>query len=299
VSTAATPVVSASVRRLSAEASALRERFPPRPIQQTWPVTSHDRRAVLARLLAPPFRLASPGGQHQRRFGLIRIVEWLQAQPGRTWQERWIASGAGADGRADWRRLPLQWLRSTGRIAADNTTAHKTLGAGLLVLICADVIRPDIAWLLTTASPQNLAAEMARVRDPDGFAQLHALSQTSTAGAITARGALARIAFIMAAKGGTVRDITVGDSLELVEISAAECDQYGRGGKGPYFYQLLHAMGYTPPRRRPPCGCSARCIKASSHPPNSSTGTTWPAGPSATCSSTTYANGNPESTSPR
>jgi hypothetical protein len=99
---------------------------------------------------------------------------------------------------------------------------------------------------VTTASPQNLAAEMARVRDPNGFTKLHALSKTSATGDVTARGALARVAFITAGKGGTARDITVRDSLELVEISAVECDQYGRGGKGPYFYQLLHAMGVYP-----------------------------------------------------
>jgi integrase len=43
-----------------------------------------------------------------------------------------------------------------------------------------------------------------------------------------------------------VCDITVGDSLELMQVSAVECDQYGRGGKGPYFYQLLHAAGVFP-----------------------------------------------------
>jgi hypothetical protein len=36
------------------------------------------------------------------------------------------------------------------------------LEARLLQLICGDVIRPSIAWLLTTTSPQNMAAEMAR-----------------------------------------------------------------------------------------------------------------------------------------
>lgn len=240
------PAAETGARKLSAEASALRERFPARLVAQRWPATRPDYDAVLSRLLAPPFRLTQPSAQHQRRLGLTRTLEWLQTQPGDTWQERWTASGAGGDGRADWRGLPLQWLRSTGRITSSNTTADKTLGAGLLQLICGDVIRPDIAWLLTTGTPQNLAAEMARVRDPDGFAKLHALSRTSATGAITARAALARIAFIMAAKGGTVGDITVGDSLELIEISAVECDQHGRGGKGPYFYQLLHAMGVFP-----------------------------------------------------
>jgi integrase len=234
--------------RLSAEALALQAEFPPRAVPASWEATHQDRRAVLARLLAPPFPLDTATGQHQRRFGLIRILEWLQAQPGRTWQDRWNASGADTGGRADprWRSAPVAWLKDTGRIARGNTTAHMTLGAGLLQLICGDVIRPSIPWLLTTTSPKNLAAEMARVRDPGGFAALRAAGLASVVGEVTARGALARIAFIMAAKGGTVPGITVGDCLELLEISAVECDQYGRGGKGPYFYQLLHAIGVFP-----------------------------------------------------
>lgn len=233
---------------LTAEALALRGPFPPRPVPPSWAATAQPREAVLARLLAPPFPPDSATGQHQRRFGLIRILEWLQAQPGDTWQDRWKASGVDAGARADpgWRQVPVAWLRDTGRIASDNSTAHMTLGAGLLQLICGDVIRPSLPWLLTTTSPQNLAAEMARVRDPDGFTAVHTIGRASVLGEVTARGALTRIAFILAAKGGGVRDITVGDSLELIQISAQECDQYGRGGKGPYFYQLLHALNVFP-----------------------------------------------------
>ena len=53
--------------------------------------------------------------------------------------------------------------------------------------------------------------------------------------------ALHRVAVIMAAKGGTVADITVGDCLELLDVAAAVCTvpHY----KSPYFYQLLHAAG--------------------------------------------------------
>jgi hypothetical protein len=40
------------------------------------------------------------------------VMEWLEAQPGRSWQERWVASGAGVNGRTDWRRLPFEWLKS-------------------------------------------------------------------------------------------------------------------------------------------------------------------------------------------
>jgi len=233
-------------RKLSAEASALREKFPPRPVPAGWESTRADRQAVLARLLAPPFRLEAASGQHQRRFGLIRVLDWLAAQPGQTWQDRWISSGAGADGRTDWRTAALAWLTRTGRIAPDNSAAGHQIGSGLLQLICGDVIRPSIPWLLTTATPKNLAAEMARVRDPGGFAALRAAGQAGVVGNVTTAGALARIAFIMAANGGLVRDITIGDSLELVQVSAVECDQHGVPGKGAYFYQLLHAAGVFP-----------------------------------------------------
>jgi hypothetical protein len=140
------------------------EKFPARPVPVSWEATCRDRAAVLARLLAPPFPLDTATGQHQRRFGLIRLLEWLQAQPGQTWQDRWMSSGVDTGGRADphWRQVPVAWLKNTGRIRNDNTTAHMTLGAGLLQLICGDVIRPSIGWLLTTTSPQNIAAEMAR-----------------------------------------------------------------------------------------------------------------------------------------
>ena len=52
------------------------------------------------------------------------------------------------------------------------------------------------------------------------------------------------VAIIVAAKGGAVADITVGDCLELLEISDALFPS--AGGKGPSFYQLLHEMGVFP-----------------------------------------------------
>ena len=244
-------VAHAGASTLGAEAAALAQRFPARPVPESWPATCQDRQAVLAGLLAPPFRLDSPSGQRQRRFGLLRVLDWLEAQPGATWQQRWAASGAGTDGRADWRRRPLEWLKSTGRSAASGTSAQQTFGAALSLLIGGDVIRPGLAWLLTTTSPSNLTTEMARVRDPEGFATLQALSRTGSSGDVTTGRALVRIAYILAAKGGTVRDITIGDSLELLEVSSAECDRHGRAGNGAYFFQLLHAMGVFPPGAPP------------------------------------------------
>jgi hypothetical protein len=113
----------------------------------------------------------------------------------------------------------------------------------VLPLICGDVIRPSLSWLLTPETPKNLAAEMARSRDPGGFAALAALARTDPASASTKDLAVRRIAAILAAKGGTIAGITVGDCLELLDALAA-----GSGGNtSPYFYQLLHALGVFPP----------------------------------------------------
>jgi hypothetical protein len=82
------------------------------------------------------------------------------------------------------------------------------------------------------------------------FAALAAQCQVSPVGESTTRVALHRIAAIMAAKGGTMPDITTGDCLELLEIASAVCDvaRY----RSPYFYQLLHDLGCSAaPRRRP------------------------------------------------
>ena len=73
--------------------------------------------------------------------------------------------------------------------------------------------------------------------------------------------ALRRIAAILAAKGGTVADITVGDCLELLQI-AGDLLRSG-GATSPYFYQLLHAAGDLR-RRRPADGPGVQDARASS-----------------------------------
>ena len=63
------------------------------------------------------------------------------------------------------------------------------LSPGLLVLICADVIRPGLDWLLRFAPARhNLATEMARTRDPAAFAALAAMCRQG-AGRVAERAA--------------------------------------------------------------------------------------------------------------
>jgi Phage integrase family len=193
-------------------------------------------------LLAPPFRMESRGGHRQRSRCLGLILDWLQDQPGATWQERWTASGA-EDG-VDWRDLAAGWLTAAGRFLPSDRQS-RGLGAGLLLLVCGDVIRPDPGWLLARSGLQLLTGEMARTRDPDGFAMLRRACDAGQVSPLTRDLSLRRIAAIMAAKGGLASDITAGDCLELAAV--VRSIEGKTRSTGMYFYQLLRTAGILPP----------------------------------------------------
>ena len=77
---------------------ALLERFPPRAVPGSWTMTALSNEQVMARLLAAPFAPESAWSQRDRRRGLTHVLQWLEQQPGDTWQDRWIASRADAEG---------------------------------------------------------------------------------------------------------------------------------------------------------------------------------------------------------
>lgn len=155
-------------------------------------------------------------------------------------KQRWTASGA--EQAADWRTLPAQragWIAGRRKPYSRDKTDECT--TGLMLLICADMVRPSTRWLLTTKTPKNLAASMARTRDPQAFAALAEQCRSLQVGATTRNIALARIAMMMAAKGGLVSDITVGDCIEMHQVASATTA--GR----PLYYQLLRSLGGFPP----------------------------------------------------
>jgi hypothetical protein len=200
-----------------------------------------EREQASALLLAPPFRLESRGGQRQRARCLGQVLDWLASQPGATWQERWAASSA--EDAAGWREIAVGWFTAAGRFYPSDRQ-RRGLGAGLLLLICGDVIRPDSGWLLASSGLQLLTGEMARTRDPAGFAMLRQACQAGQISPLTRDLSLRRIAAIMAAKGGLVSDITAGDCLELAgTVRSIE----GSRSTGMYFYQLLRTAGLLPP----------------------------------------------------
>jgi integrase len=86
---------------------------------------------------------------------------------------------------------------------------------------------------------------MTQIRDPDGFTRLRTLAEAGPASSrMDARIAATRIATLLACKGGTVAEITVGDCVELVETQRRV---HVRGGqKKVDFYLRLRALDVFP-----------------------------------------------------
>lgn len=190
---------------------ATRRRFPPRPRPVAWPHSCQESSAVLQRLDTQPLRADNVGTHKGRRLGVDRCLTWLASFPGSSWQQRWLASGQETLSGADWELLPRPWLTRHGL-----PDGRGALSSGLFMLMCADVIRPSGAWLISRRS-RRLAEGMAAYRDPEGFAALDQLVHADpTLTVVNVQAAKARIAVIVASKGGLLRDITVGDCVEFV-----------------------------------------------------------------------------------
>ena len=220
-----------------------RIRFPARHSAESWPATCQTRDAVWDALTRAPFVVDNAHTQKIRLRGLTFLLDWLEDQPGRTWQERWLASGADAAG-AGWRKSPARWLQQHGLVADWRLDA---LASALLVAISADLVRPALGWLVAKATgPGSLVRHLAHARDPDGFARLRALCDADPhVSSVANSHTLHRAAEILATKGGRLADVTVGDVLELLD---AELDTLASvPGDAAVFYRLLRTTGVFGP----------------------------------------------------
>ena len=109
------PTAAAAVHRRQRASSA------PRPSPASWPATRAARDEVLERLTGAPFvpDRTRAAQQHARARACGLLLDWLADQPGATWQDRWLASGADAAG-ADWRQVP-----DTSGCAQRGTTSRR------------------------------------------------------------------------------------------------------------------------------------------------------------------------------
>ena len=228
-----------SSRPSKARREPARIRFPPRPVALDWPATRQERDAAQERLTSGVFVLPNADSQDKRRRGLSWLLDWLAGQPGETWQQRWVASGADAAG-GNWRQVPIAWQRERGREAR---WLRAELSGALVVAICGDLVRPSLSCLVAGAAGKgSLTRNLARTRDPLGFARLGQLCDADPhVSAVAASLTLRRSAEIIAAKGGMLADITVGDALELMDREAESFSCPTRDHK--VFYRMLRELG--------------------------------------------------------
>jgi len=212
--------------------------LPARTVAADWPATRLGRGPARDQLARPPFAAETPASQAVRVRGLPRLLDWLADQPGATWQARWLASGA-EDAGADWAQLPIRWLHDHGE---RSHWMRADLASALSAVICADLIRPSLGWLVfSLAGKGALGRDLTRARDGAGFARMRELCAGDPGiSKAAADMALRRATLILAAKGGTIADITVGDVLEIL---GTETSARHAAAHSAVFYRLLHQMG--------------------------------------------------------
>ncbi|MFF3940376.1 hypothetical protein [Streptomyces phaeofaciens] len=103
-------ITNATTEQAQARNSRLREQFPARTPERWWSQTAQSSEETLRRLMAPPFLPAANGTRAGRRRGVTKLLHWLSSQPGDTWQQRWVATGAEDLCGAAWVELPQRWL---------------------------------------------------------------------------------------------------------------------------------------------------------------------------------------------
>jgi site-specific recombinase XerD len=212
-------------------------RYPARPVEAEWPTTGCDRHEAVQVVLAASSALPESRVYGDKRRGIPLLLDWLADQPGHTWQQRWIASGAD-DAKQDWARGPARWLHERGRYS---TSQLDLVTSSLLVAVGADLVRPSLAWLLTGGRKRKLARNMIRSRDGDGFERLRLLCHGDPAITPHAQGQIMfRAAVMIAAKGGTLSDITIGDVVQTLD---AEFELRGQSRGGSATFRMLRELG--------------------------------------------------------
>src|SRR5258708_16651274 len=78
-----------------------------------WPAARQERGEAEKRLTSGIFVLPNADSQERRKRALAWFLNWLSDQPGETWQQRWMASGADAAG-GNWRQEPIASPRHGG-----------------------------------------------------------------------------------------------------------------------------------------------------------------------------------------
>lgn len=175
--------------------------FPARP-DGDWPATHLAQDLVLGLITRHPFTAPNPGTRNMQVRGVNLALDWLAGFPGGTWQQRWLASGAEDTG-AGWKQDCAGWMDARG-VHAGNRMDE--LSIGLILAVCADIVRPGLPWLAASGvSAGALARNLERTRDQAGLARLRkALGNSGSVAAGARHATIGRAAVIMAAPAPSI-----------------------------------------------------------------------------------------------
>lgn len=219
----------------------------PRPVTEGWPQTALSRAEVEAH--AASFAGGSAKAVKVRMVGVRRVLDWLEADPGASWQQRWCASGADSAGRAWVDLVPL----GTGS-RGGGTARLDTIRAGLFPLLLGQVVRPSMAWLLDQNFSQTLARGFA-VIDPDGLAALKRASEAEHRVGGRFDRVVNVLGRILIHKGGPLAAVTAGDCAEYWWVRRDLGKEMSEGG---LYYSLLFEMGTFGPDAPPSLTAATR-----------------------------------------
>jgi hypothetical protein len=147
-------------RPSKARRESARTRFPPRPAAADWPAARQERGEAEAPLTSGIFVLPNAASQERRVRAVAWFLNWLSDQPGETWQQRWMASGADAAG-GNWRAEPIAWQQARGR---ESQWLREELSGALVVAICGDLVRPSLGCLVAGAAGKGSLTRTFPVR---------------------------------------------------------------------------------------------------------------------------------------
>ncbi|GAA4986240.1 hypothetical protein GCM10023334_117460 [Nonomuraea thailandensis] len=173
--------------------------FPPRTRPSTWSATEETQQEVLARIDRPPMRARVKTTHEGRRYGARWILSWLETFPGTTWQDRWQVSPANDLG-FRWVDPVMAWMSEHGE-----KPREEGLRSGLLCLLVADVIRPDLEFMLKIVRSKYWREAVVQHRDPAGFARIEESADPVLLASRLGLLACSQIATIAVAKGGRSR----------------------------------------------------------------------------------------------
>ena len=239
---------------------------------------------MLARLTAPAVRARRPraAGHASPARGWRLLLDWLEDQPGASWQERWLASGADRPGAGVAAGAGRGGCASRGQRSG---WRHDAMSGALIVAICADLIRPvaDLVhqrrYRARRAGPAHGPAPATR---PGSRGWRRPASATRASAGRRAAGRLYRAAVILRRQGRQPGDITAGDRPGAAGPLRPARPRPRSAAARRVLPDAAPRWGSSSARPRPPCGSCA--------PPGSGRPAElidryqiWPAAPSATC----------------